>query len=101
MFLDDYALATTWPAMEISLLRNFLKVFPLCPDFYIERCKGYTLTKAIKEQSDGNDAVSDGYEFNKYYAGKRTADSSLQEICCGFIGYVCYPGQREGCISRT
>ena len=36
MFPDDYALTTTWPAMEISLLRKFLKVFPLCPDFYIE-----------------------------------------------------------------
>ena len=36
MFLDDYALTTTWPALEISLLRNFLKGFPLCPDFYIE-----------------------------------------------------------------
>lgn len=49
----------------------FILPVSLCPDFYIERCKGYTLTKAIKEQSDGNDAVSDGYEFNKYYAGKR------------------------------
>ena len=36
MFPDDYALTTTWPALEISLLRNFPKVFPLCPDFYIE-----------------------------------------------------------------
>ena len=31
--------------------------------------------------------------------GKRTADSSLQEICCGFIGDVRDPGQQEGCIS--
>ena len=36
MFPDDYALTTTWPAREISLIRNDHKVFPLCPDFYIE-----------------------------------------------------------------
>ena len=31
--------------------------------------------------------------------GKRTADSSLQEICCGFIGYVCYPGEWKSRVS--
>lgn len=33
MFPNDYALATPWSTPEISLLRNILKVFPLCPDF--------------------------------------------------------------------
>ena len=36
LFPDDYALTTTWLMPEISLLRNFLKVFLLCPDSYIE-----------------------------------------------------------------
>ena len=36
MIPDDYALTTTWLTPEISLIRNFHKVFPLCLDFYIK-----------------------------------------------------------------
>ena len=40
MFPDDYALATTWPTMKNSLSRNFLKVFPLCLNLYIDGQQG-------------------------------------------------------------